>query len=679
MKKVSLFRNFAFCWWLSYVYFCFHVKFYLDIENHNGSDSEYVPSEGESSDSETNSVADEVPDTTTYRTNTQKNDSSLNITLGDNRGGASAPDDADLNVATSKNATHSKKQFCYYCHTMQSKLARHLQIAHKDEEDVKKFSLLPPKNAERQQIISAIRKNGNHLYNTDRRFNSGELLVVRRPQKHMKRSAQDFVACGNCKGQYSKAVVRHHFRKCTKKVSKTERLVMVKGRKVSARVHERASDLVRTHLYPYMREDNIVRGIRYDKLITLFSNKQCDVYSAHPHMYQMVRARVRLLGRFVQAIKERNNNIKEFADVFQPRNYDDALHAVRIVAAFNSTTRTFAHPSVASNLGTLLKYCGAIIRSEYIRLELSSDQRRVEDFLKLHEEDYGASINRVVMETQLQNNRHKTVVLPSSDDIRKLHDHLKIEREKYYQQLDQQFSQESWRKLAEATLTSLQLFNRRRAGEIERTLLADFSSYQTIDKVADKDAYQGLSREGQVLAKKYVRFMIRGKRGRPVPVLIPSNFLNCMLLIRDNRSNAGVSEENDYLFGLPGKDHDRKKYLKACDLLRSFSGKCDAQVPSSLRGTQLRKHIATKCISLNLSENQVSDLANFMGHADKIHKDIYRQPILQNDILKISKLLEIAQGTQGQAQSDEESSSDEEENARPFSEHEGQQKRFKKY
>lgn len=64
-----------------------------------------------------------------------------------------------------------------------------------------------------------------------------------------------------------------------------------------------------------------------------------------------------------------------------------------------------------------------------------------------------------------------------------------------------------------------------------------------------------------------------------------------------------------------------------------------------LRGTLLRKHVATVCMALNLSNNEVEDLANFMGHAKEIHLRHYRQPIAHRDILQVSRLLEKAQGT----------------------------------
>lgn len=95
--------------------------------------------------------------------------------------------------------------------------------------------------------------------------------------------------------------------------------------------------------------------------------------------------------------------------------------------------------------------------------------------------------------------------------------------------------------------------------------------------------------------------------------------------------------------------------------MREFSLKCGARVPSALRGTELRKHIATRCITLNLSETEVHDLGKFMGHREKIRRDHYRQPLIGREILRMSKLLEIAQGTKEDDEEDSESDNSENE------------------
>ncbi|CAG9822308.1 unnamed protein product [Phaedon cochleariae] len=73
----------------------------------------------------------------------------------------------------------------------------------------------------------------------------------------------------------------------------------------------------------------------------------------------------------------------------------------------------------------------------------------------------------------------------------------------------------------------------------------------------------------------------------------------------------------------------------------------------TLRATHLRKHIATTSVSLNLDGNEISQLQNFLGHEDKIHKNYYRQPIIMDDIVKMSKLLEIAQGDSTKSNAEE--------------------------
>lgn len=301
----------------------------------------------------------------------------------------------------------------------------------------------------------------------------------------------------------------------------------------------------------------------------------------------MVRARLRLLGRLLVAIKSLNPRITSFTDIFQPRHYDFLIEAVKKVAVFLPETKTFLHQAVGSTLGTLLKKVGEILRSECIKKEEIENQKKVEDFLKLLEEDYGTRINRILTETQTQHFRTKEVILPSTKDIQRLYKYLVDERNKYFQELQVKFSFESWKKLAEMTLLSLLVFNRRRPGEIERLYVKNFQSCRGINDMADRENYETLTPKGKALANRYMRFEIRGKRNRTVPVLIDDNLKECMDLILTYRKDAHVSRKNEYFFGMPSVDKDRHKYLGACYLLRQHAAKCGADFPDLLRGNQL--------------------------------------------------------------------------------------------
>jgi len=87
------------------------------------------------------------------------------------------------------------------------------------------------------------------------------------------------------------------------------------------------------------------------------------------------------------------------------------------------------------------------------------------------------------------------------------------------------------------------------------------------------------------------------------------------------RKMAGVFSKNPYLFSIPS-NKKRFKYLKACRLMREQSAVCGVENDQVIRGTNLRKHIATKCLALNLSENEVSHIAKFFGHHQDIHEQI---------------------------------------------------------
>lgn len=142
--------------------------------------------------------------------------------------------------------------------------------------------------------------------------------------------------------------------------------------------------------------------------------------------------------------------------------------------------------------------------------------------------------------------------------------------------------------------------------------------------------------------QKYVRFVIRGKKARGVPVLLSTAMLESISLILKHRQDAGVPDTNPYVFGIHGNFGN--SHLNACKIMREFSERCMASNPDTLRGTQLRKHLATQSVFLALNDNEVGDLANFMGHAEKVHRDHYRLPVAAREIGRISQLLEIGVG-----------------------------------
>lgn len=75
------------------------------------------------------------------------------------------------------------------------------------------------------------------------------------------------------------------------------------------------------------------------------------------------------------------------------------------------------------------------------------------------------------------------------------------------------------------------------------------------------------------------------------------------------------------------------------DCLRIYADECGAQNPELLRSTQLRKHAATLSQALNLKNHELDQVADFLGHDIRVHREYYRLPEATTQVAKISKLL----------------------------------------
>lgn len=633
---------------------------YLDSTIHKeDSCSEYCPSEHSSilTEKDTDDDATNKKEQSSGSKKYLKRNSSSGISVQANDSDVSCPDDVNLKIDPSEGPKGGNKQnCCFYCRKMQSKIARHLGTIHRNEPDVKKFLDLPPNNLERKRIIETIRRNGNFIYNTNNNVNDGKLVVCRRPRKDKPKNAKDYTACAKCKGFFAKTTIRRHFKRCTGYSSTHHRSVMVMGRAVIGRINPVAEETLRKVVFPVLREDEITRIIRYDELIIMYGNRLCRKYRKQ-YQHKLIRSHLRYLGRFLKIIKDINVQVTDMQSIYHPGFYEDCIKTVNKMSILDNTTNTYKVTTTPQLMGTLLKKVGNLLITQSIKKKDYETKNDAEEFLALLIDDFPSSVNKAALEAQEENKRNKKTELPLMDDIIKLRNYLSEKRKILCEKLKETFCPDSWLELAKITLTSVQLFNRRRPGEIEHLLVKDFKNYVQVSKDTDKDLFQSLSNRAQEIAKKYVRFTIRGKLMRTVPVLLSAELLKCIEIILKYRDDAHVPTKNVYLFGIPGYNKKYCKFLNACELMRRFSTECGAERPWTLRGTGLRKHVATISVALDLSENDISDLAKHMGHAITIHKEIYRQPIISRDIVRMSQVLEKAQGIN--SDSDESNNDDE--------------------
>ncbi|XP_067291008.1 uncharacterized protein [Pseudorasbora parva] len=231
--------------------------------------------------------------------------------------------------------------------------------------------------------------------------------------------------------------------------------------------------------------------------------------------------------------------------------------------------------------------------------------------------------------------------IPLTKNVIALRNHLRMVEDDARAELKQQMSLRAYKTLNETVLAQVIIFNKRREGEASRLTLEIYTKAST--SAINEDIYETLSPLEKELSKILTRIEIRGKRGKKVPVFLTDRMKESIDLLVKRREEAGVPAENPYLFARPGVMTN----IRGCDCLRKYANESKAENPELLRSTKLRKQVATLCQLLDLSEQELEQVARFMGHDIRVHRDFYRQTDKTFQIAKISKLLfAMEQGTE---------------------------------
>lgn len=257
------------------------------------------------------------------------------------------------------------------------------------------------------------------------------------------------------------------------------------------------------------------------------------------------------------------------------------------------------------------------------------------EFLGVHQEKWNAMISATALRNIREAKWNVPALMPFTEDVQKLHACLSQMQDECYNALSESPCTKTWADLAKVCLVQIILFNRRREGEVASMPLSAFSSRDTSDPHEDVD--WALSELEKIkLCRHFSRIVIRGKRGGPVPILLTPKMLCTVELLVKQRESCGVLKEHLYMFARP----EAMTHFRGSDSsIRGFAKVCDANRPRSLTSTRLRKHAATLSTVLNLTDTEMDQLANFLGHDIRIHREFYRLPEKTLQSAKISKVL----------------------------------------
>ncbi|KAJ8940795.1 hypothetical protein NQ314_010605 [Rhamnusium bicolor] len=318
----------------------------------------------------------------------------------------------------------------------------------------------------------------------------------------------------------------------------------------------KSNETLKHKVFPVLKNDKVTNIIRYDKLNIMYDKTLCQKYRDE-HYFDMIRSKL--------------------------KNFDCILATLNEMGNYNKTTGIYEKPTIPTNIGTSLKYIGNLNISDCIKSQNMQRKQDTEDLLVLLKTDLNSTVNKTASESLLRQKRQKSVVLPKTEDIKKLNSYLLENINKHYTNLiTNGYNNQSWIKLSQFSLASLLVFNRRRPGELQRTLIDDYKNFQTIEEKTNSELFNSLTQEGKNAVGQYVRFTIRGKLARGVLVLIHNHIKKCVDLLLSLREQAGVDPQNPYLFGIPQTKNEKNKnfrHFKAVDLIPQGDAENTENIP----------------------------------------------------------------------------------------------------
>lgn len=349
------------------------------------------------------------------------------------------------------------------------------------------------------------------------------------------------------------------------------------------------------------------------------------------HHAKMIAAQLRLLAKIFFQIQLVNPALKKIKDIFCPKQYNNLVKAIKLMAGFDG--KKYTTPSVVHSACILIKKLGNFVKCLKIKENDDEGMKIVENFMFLLNTSQNSDMTKLATETRTRNQRIKSEILPTTAEINNLVSLLVKDIDECCQSLGETFNKSVWIHLSQLTLLYILVFNRKRPGDVERTEIVE---YKTVTSVPEKDVK--ISAKEKIHASNFARFVARGKLNRSASILLSNKVRTAIDLLLKHRENANVNKDNKYLFADPSK---KDSYYDAAIALRKY---CETKgfPPGKFTANKLRKHLATSTATLPKETQTV--ISDFMEHGQEIHNNIYKHRDAFIDIIVMGQVLTDASG-----------------------------------
>ncbi|KAM4558342.1 M-phase phosphoprotein 8 isoform 1-T1 [Odontesthes bonariensis] len=534
----------------------------------------------------------------------------------------------------------SKKHFCLYCKMAFTQLAKHLEKKHAEETDVAHAIHFPKGSKVRQTLLDQIRNKGDYEHNCQV-LKSGEGEIVNKKQaKKRTVSVRDFLPCQHCFAFYRKTDLWRHERSC--KVRKgdqksSEKIKRTRCRSVSSRLLPMSEFLTASceEIIHIMHQDDISKHIRIDPLICKFGNTLSVKYDHDKSQFAYIAQKMRELGRFVLAVTELDKTVKYLHEICLPSRFELAVEGVKKISGFDPCSSKFKTISLVSKIGYSLKRAAEIAFGESRMTEDSETESELKKFIHLLDTKWSESFSRKTLAQSLKQEIKKVEVDKSTvtEDLIKLHTFITGEEDEARKELKESPSMSTWKKLSEATLADVCLFNRGRVGNIGRLLMQTYTQRKTGGTfMPSADHVRKSTKLELELGSNFTRLELEGQYGRNMLVLLTDRMVLSIDLLVENREQAGVSTTNPYLFART----EGPSFIRGLDCFRRAAVECGVKNPDALLSSSLREQIASCWQLMSLGEPELDQVAKVL---ERSCQECYRLSQNASQLEEVSKQL----------------------------------------
>lgn len=512
------------------------------------------------------------------------------------------------------------------------KFSRHVIRHHRNELEVQEILALEVKNKKRKILFNKLRNKGNFIKSTC----EGTIVPVRKAVMNVEPSTSNYLPCKFCKGFYCKKFLSRHVKHCPHNsdqdsVKRTN--AQSDGQSLlSACKH---NDILVTEIFPKMRKADIVAlTAKKDSLICAVARRYLKSHRDQQQFRQVTIRKMRQLAALFLEMKK-FIQIKSLLDALDPLNFDLIVECTKKISRYNAENESYGAPSLASQMGTELKDCVDVAYNIIIKKHntKSGFAEKLKILKELIVSEWRYEVSTIANNDLKQKKWNKPSLIPLAEDLTLLRGYLLREAEKCRKTLQQNATDEkTYKNLIEITYVQLILLNRRRVGELERITVTVYEN--NINNTSTTQFDGCISESEKFLMKSFKRVVIRGKRGRGVPVLFTDQMKKNTDLLLELRQQF-VQQINLFLF----PNLNSSASISGSKAIYRHVRLAGVRNPATITSTKLRKHLATMSQVISLSRQDLEQLADFMGHTADIHKTYYRLPSDVYQMAKVSKLL----------------------------------------